>query len=253
MLQVVDDTVERPSLRPDRDRVEHQAEEAARVRERAKLVVVEVPRRLVDGAAGSVGAEHRRAAGALEDLGVGAARGVREVEDHAQLDEPVDELASEAGEAAALLGGAVGERVAAVPRQPRHADAEGVEDVGRPRLDAEALDAFEREEQADPLAGLHGVEVGRRRHLDDAVGVLGDRAVERRDHRERLPQRALGLHDDVDVHGAHLQPDAALLEEREPGRREHVRLAEPALAVRELEQQVDVRVRDHGATIVVRA
>ena len=127
-----------------------------------------------------------------------------------------------------------------------------MEDVGRPRLDAEALDALEREEKTDPLARLDGVEVGGRRHLRHALGVLRDRAVEGRDHRERLAERPLGLHDEVDVDGAHLQPDAALLEEREPRRREHVGLAEPALAVRELQQQVDVGVRDHGATIDAR-
>ena len=42
MLEVVDHAVDRPPLRPDRDRVEHQAEEPARVRESAELVVVEI-------------------------------------------------------------------------------------------------------------------------------------------------------------------------------------------------------------------
>ena len=59
-------------------------------------------------------------------------------------------------------------------------------------------------------------------------------------------------HDDVDVDGAHLEPDATPLEEREPGRREDAALPEPPLAVRELEQQVDVGVGDHGATIDAR-
>ena len=34
-----------------------------------------------------------------------------------------------------------------------------MEQVRRPRLDAEALDALEREDEADPLAGIDGVEV----------------------------------------------------------------------------------------------
>ena len=115
---------------------------------------------LVDGAAAAVGAEHRRAGDPVDDLGEDSARGVGEVEDHAERDEPVDELPPEAREAAALLGGAVGERVAAVPREPGHPHAERVEDVGGPRLDAEALHTLEREHQPDALAGLDRVEVG---------------------------------------------------------------------------------------------
>ena len=217
--------------------------------QRAELVVVEVPRRVVDGPAAAVRAEDRRAGRPLEQLGVDTARRVREVEHDAELDEPVDQLAPEAREPAAVLGRAVGERVPAVPGEARHPDAERVEDVRGPGLDAEALDALEREHQPQPLARLDAGEVGSVAHLEDAVGVLGDRAVERRHHRQRLAQRPLGLHGDVDVDRADLEADAALLEQREPRPREDVRLAEPALAVGELHEQVDVGVRDHAATI----
>ena len=192
-------------------------------------------------------AEDRGACGAdpLEHLRENAARGVREVEDHAERDEAVDELTAEPRQASALFGGPVGERVPAVPRQPGHADAEGMEDIRGPRLHAEALHALEGEQEPDALAGLDRVEVGGGRHLHHAVGVLPQRVVERRDHRQRLAQRALRLHAHVDVDGAHLEADSAALEEREPGIREDLRLAEPALAVGELHQEVDVGVGDH--------
>ncbi len=121
-----------------------------------------------------------------------------------------------------------------------------MEHVGRPGLDTEALDAFEGEHEPDPLAGLDGVEVRRNRDLRQALGALAKGAVERGHHRERLSQRPLGLDGDVDVDRAHLECDAALLEKRKPRRGEHVALAEAALAVGELHEQVDVGVGDHA-------
>jgi hypothetical protein len=82
-------------------------------------------------------------------------------------------------------------------------------------------------------------------HLDDAVVVLAQRTVEGGDHGQRLAERPLGLHRDIDVDRAHLQADTAALEERQPGLGEDVRLPEPALAVGELHEQVDVGVGDH--------
>ena len=198
VLEVVDHGVDRPALGADRDRVEHQPEEPARLAQRAELVVVEVSRRLVDRAAAAVRAEDRRARRALEQLGEQAVRGVRQVEYHAEGDEVVDEFAAEAREPAAVLGSPVRERVAAVPRQPGHPHAERVEDVGGPRLDAEALDALEREHEADALARLDEVEIGPLEHLHDPILVLAHRSMERRDHRERLAQRPLRLDGDVD-------------------------------------------------------
>ena len=130
----------------------------------------------------------------------------------AELDEPVDELATEPRQAAALLGGAVGEGIAPVPGQPHHADARAAwktsaGHVSTPKL----LDALEREDEPDPLAGLDGVEVGCRADVRDALAVLAERTMKRRDLPERLAQRALGLHGDVDVDRAHLEPDAARL------------------------------------------
>ena len=192
MLEMVDHPIDGALLWVDRERVQHEAEETARGGERAELVVVEVPRRVVHGAAAAVRAEDRRARGALEELRVDARRRVREVEDDPELDEPVDELAAEPREAAAVLRGPVGKRVPPVPRQAGHPDAERVEDVRRPDLDPEALDALERQHEADPLAGLDAVEIRRGLDLDDPVAVLAHRPVERRDERERLAQRPSG-------------------------------------------------------------
>ena len=66
---MVDDAVDRPLLGADRDRMEHQPEQAVRVGERPQLVVVEVPRRVVDAPATPVRADDRRSGDALEDLG----------------------------------------------------------------------------------------------------------------------------------------------------------------------------------------
>ena len=191
MLEVVDDAVERPLLVADRERMEHQAEEPARVGERAELVVGQVARVVVDRAAGGVGADHRRAVGPGDDLGERRRRGVGEVEDHPELDELVDERAAEAREPA-VLGGAVGERVAAVPGQPRHPHAELPERLGRPELVAELLDALERQHQPDPLAPLDGVEVGGRAHLQHPIGVLAHGPEEAGRLAERLAQRPSG-------------------------------------------------------------
>ena len=86
------------------------------------------------------------------------------------------------------------------------------------------------------------------RDLHDPLGFSRARAG-RQPRAKRLAERALRLHDEVDVDRAHLEADAALLEQRQPRLREDVRLAEAPLAVRELDQEVDVRVGDHGATI----
>ena len=245
VLEVVDRACDRAVGRIDRERMEHEAEQPSCRGERAELVVVQVARCVVQRATPAVRVEHRGAAGTLEHLGERAAGRVREIEHDAEPDESVDELATEPRQAAALLRGAVREGIAAVPGEADHADAELVKDVGRPRLDAELLDALQREHEPDPLAGLDRVEVGRRAHVGDPLPVLAERAVERGDLPERLAQRALGLHGDVDVDRAHLQPDTARLELRQPRTREDVALAEPVLAVGELEQEIGVRVGDH--------
>ena len=51
--------VDRPLLVTDRERMEHQAEEPVGVCERAKLVVGQVARVVVDRTAGSMRADHR--------------------------------------------------------------------------------------------------------------------------------------------------------------------------------------------------
>ena len=171
-----------------------------------------------------------------------------EVEDHPEPDELVDERPAQPRQAA-VLGSAVGERVAAVPGQPRHAHPELPERLGRPRLVAELLDAFEREHQPDPLAALDRVEVGCRPDLHNPLGALADGTEQAGRLAERLAERALGLPLELDEDRADLQPDAAGLEQRQPRPGERARLAEAQLAVAELEQQVEVGVRDHGGSL----
>ena len=115
---------------------------------------------------------------------------MREVEDHAQLGEARQQGAAEPREPA-LVGGAVGERVAPVPRQPGHPQPELPEEIGRRDLVAERLHALEREHQPDPLAALDRVEVGARAHGHEAIRALAERVLERRHLPQRLAQRAL--------------------------------------------------------------
>ncbi len=183
-----------------------------------------------------------------DDLGERPGRGVGEIEDHPEPDELVDERAAEPREAA-VLDGAVGERVAAIPAQPRHPHAELPERLGGPELVAELLDALERQHQPDPLAPLDGVEVGGGANLQQSVGALAHGAQEARRLAERLAQRAFRLALELDEDGADLEADTAGFEQREPGARERPALAEAELAVAELEQQVEVSVRNHGGSV----
>ena len=195
-----------------------------------------------------MGADHRRTGGARDDLVERRRRGVGEIEDHPEPDELVDERPAQPRQPA-VLGSAVGERVAAVPGQPGHAHAELPERLGRPRLVAELLDAFEREHQPDPLAALDRIEVGRRPDLHDPLGALADGTEQAGRLAERLAERALGLPLELDEDRAHLQPDAAGLEQGEPRPGEGARFAEAQLPVAELEQQVEVGVRDHAGSL----
>ena len=51
MIEVVDDAVNRRARGVDRDRMQHQPEDAVSVREPSQLLVRDVPRRVDDGAA----------------------------------------------------------------------------------------------------------------------------------------------------------------------------------------------------------
>ena len=148
---------------------------------------------------------------------------------------------------AAVVGSAVRERVAPVPGQPGHPQAELPEEVGCRDLVAERLDALEGEHQPDPLAALDRVEIRLRPHRQDALGVLAHGVVESGHLAERLAQAPLRLELELDEDRADLKADAAGLEQRQPRLREHVRLAEPVLAVRELQQQVGVSVGEQPA------
>ena len=82
--------------------------------------------------------------------------------------------------------------------------------------------------------------------LEYPVGVLADGAEQAGRLAERLPERSLGLALELHEHRADLEPDAARLEQGQPGAREGASLAEAELAVAELEQQVEMGVGDHG-------
>src|SRR5205823_2660099 len=115
--------------------------------------------------------DDRGAAGALEHLGERLLGRVRKVDDRPAPDEPVDELAPEPGKAAGRrLADAVGERVAAVPRQREHPYAELPEDLDEPGAVAERLGSFHREHQAEPIAGLDPGEVAARLDQRDLAG-----------------------------------------------------------------------------------
>ena len=170
---------------------------------------------------------------------------MRKVEDDAQRDQLVHERAAEPRQPS-VLRGPVRERVAAVPGQPGHPHPELPERLRRPELVAELLDALEREHEPDPVAGREPVEVGGRPHLHDPLRVFRNGAVEAGRLAERLAEGPLGLAFELDEDRADLQADAAGLEQRQPGAGERALLAEAELAVGELEQEVEMAVRDHA-------
>ena len=171
MLEVVDYASDRAPLVVDRERVEHDPEEPAAVGKRAQLLVCDVPWMVVNRAASGMRDDHRRVTDSREDISKRRGRRMREVEDHAELDQPIDEPRAELRQPTGL-GGAVRVGVAAVPRQRRHPDAQLPERVRRPHLVAELLDTLQRQEEADPLASLDGSEVGGGAHSNDAIRVL---------------------------------------------------------------------------------
>ncbi len=168
VLEVVDDAIERPPLVADRERMEHQAEEPVCVCERPELVVGQVARVIVDGAARGVRADHprarrlargsrrRRAATRARGRGSPRARTSSSTSARPRRERPPSSAAPSAN------------GISAIPRQPGHAHAELPERLGGPGLVAELLDTLEREHQPDPLALLDRVEVGGRAHLHGA-------------------------------------------------------------------------------------
>ena len=183
---MVDHAVDRTPLDPDRDGVQHQAEEPSGIRDRAELIVVEVARPVEDAPATAVRAEDRRAVHALQDVRERPARRVGQVEDHAS---PTSRSTSSRpsrespppSSAAPSANGFRRFHVSPAIRTPS-AWKTSAGQVSTPKR----LDALEREQEADAIACLDCVEVRGRRHLDRAPGVLGKRPMERRDERERL-------------------------------------------------------------------
>jgi hypothetical protein len=147
VVDVVDDALD--ALRADGDRQAHDPEHAVPLGERPELVVREVARVVVDGAAAGVAHEHGSVPrDAVEHGVVRARRSVREVDQCAELDEAVDEPLAERAETAVVLDAeTVGERVPVVPGEPDHADAQVPEGVDQARVLVERLDALEREHQ----------------------------------------------------------------------------------------------------------
>ena len=252
VLQVVDHAVDRRAA-PGRSRAGAASSRARRRGRRARATA-----RRRGCAAWSLTARQpacvtqTRPSYALEALVEEPRRGVGEIQHRrrARRSAP-SSAASEPGEAA-LLGGAVCVRVAAVPRQPRHRAARAPRrdrpsdarsrTARRPRARAAGRSARRAPRASRSARVAHG---------DDAVAGSRRSARGRRSTwRERLAQRSLRLVLELDEDRADLQPDAAGLEQRQPRPREDVRLAEPVLPVCELEQQVAVGVRDHARSIL---
>ena len=114
------------------------------------------------------------------------------------------------------------------------------------------LDALEREHKADLLAALDRVEIAGRAYLQHPLTVLVHRSEEAGRLSKRLSEGSLWLPFELDEDGADLEPDAACLEQRQPGVRERPSFAEPELAVGEVEEQIEMGVGDHGASVVLR-
>ncbi len=201
---------------------------------------------VVHGSTRGVRDDYGRRARAREDIRERRGRRMREVQDHALLDQPVDEPGAELRQPTGLCD-PVSKRVATVPRQRRHPDAELPEDVRRPHFVAELLDALQGQDEADLLASLDWFEIVHRAHGDDAIRRLTCRSHERRRLPECLPESSLRLPVQGDEDRAHLEADAAGGKERKPGLREDIRLTEPMLAVGEFEQEIGMSVGEHRA------
>ena len=219
------DAVERPPVGPDRDRVQHQRRRGRR-RPRARGA----GRRRGSAACRGLRGSRRASRGPARRRPARATSAktprdsVREVEDDPERDEPVDELAPEAREAAAVLGSAVRERVPPVPREARPSArrARGTRpratsrprSTRRPRARASAPGA-RRHSTASRSAAL---DTWMTRSAFSAIARWNDATIESASRSD-----ALGLHDDVDVDRADLEADTTLLEQRQPGLREDVR------------------------------
>ena len=112
----------------------------------------------------------------------------------------------------------VGERVATIPRQSRHAHPELPERLGRPQLVAELLHALERQQQPDPLPGGDRLDVPGGSNLGRAVRVLAHGAQQAGRLAEGLAQGAFGLSLELDEDRADLEADTAGFEQRRPAR-----------------------------------
>jgi malate synthase len=172
---------------------------------------------------------------------------VCEVDRTAQGEQAVDELTADHRQPAGIrLPGAVGERVPPLPGQPDHPHAERPEGVDELRARAERLRSLEREHQADPPTCLDLFQVFRGRDLEDSLRVLAQRLVEGGCERDRRTEGAVRHEIAFHVDRADLQAHAAGHEDGQPVLAERIRLV--ALAPPgDLEQEIDVRVRDPGA------
>ena len=96
MLEVIHDAIERSLSVADCEWMEHEAEDPVGVGKCTELIVCQVAGVIVDHPASSVRADHRSAVDPGYDLAEGRGGRVREIDDHSELHEPVDECPSEA-------------------------------------------------------------------------------------------------------------------------------------------------------------
>jgi hypothetical protein len=185
--------------------------------------------------------EHGPVPDPLEHLEERALVGVCEIEGDRKPGHAIHELAADAAEpTVGALARAVGERVATVPGQRRHAHAQRAEHVDQGGFVAERLHALDRQQQAGAARRQGSCQVGGGAHPDH-LRVLGHGAVELADAEQGLAQGQLGQVGLVGEQRADLQLHPARLQVAQPALREG-----PLLGTEEdeLHEQVAVCIRE---------
>ncbi len=128
----------------------HDAEEPTPVCQGSKLSVGEISRRLVHGSTARMGDENGVLPRHVESAVKGAGRRMREVEDHPQLRQPLDDPRPELTQTSVVdLSDTVSSQIAPIPRKADDSRSELPVDVGEVRIVAERLRPLHREHQAD--------------------------------------------------------------------------------------------------------
>ena len=194
----------------------------------------------------SRGAAPRRA---LDQIAEGPARRVREIEDHAERDEAVHQLAAESREPAVALGGTVGKGVASIPRQSRPS-ARRARRTRRPARSRRRSTRPPRARASARFARPARRHRGRPRSAPGPTGrgslrAPGETTPPGRGPRGATPPAGLRCRSRSGTPATRPHPRR----EAEAMFREDVGLSQAALAVGELHQQVDVKVGDHEAIV----